>query len=235
MSHGRLLLRHFLDAFRGFYGPRLGRTTSRRSGSRISARSPLNTLLRYEAVIQCFPLAPWPARSSAVPTTASSRSIRRWSPTSTRSSLRWRRFPTTLSGHAFAEGDKRHYFLPCPHCGTLQTLKWSQMRWPGDDRAKAFYVCEHCGESISEREKQSMVAQGEWRSTAAGDGKTASFHISALYSPFVSWGEIAREHEACGNDPAAGSCEQHRHQDQSPSADQHDSPLSGGFDEGGDA
>ena len=76
------------------------------------------------------------------------------------------------------------------------------MRWPGDDRAKAFYVCEHCGESISEREKQSMVAQGEWRSTAAGDGKTASFHISALYSPFVSWGEIAREHEACGNDPA---------------------------------
>ncbi len=103
---------------------------------------------------------------------------------------------------AFAEGDQRRYFVPCPHCGVLQALRWSQVKWPGDDRPRAFYLCEHCGEAISERDKQSMIAEGQWRATAAGDGKTASFHISALYSPFVSWGEIALEHLACGDDPS---------------------------------
>lgn len=102
---------------------------------------------------------------------------------------------------AFAEGDQRRYHVPCPHCDTLQVLKWSQVKWPGDDRSKAFYLCPHCGEGISERHKSLMVSQGVWMATATGDGKTASFHISALYSPFVSWSEIALEHEACGNDP----------------------------------
>ncbi len=102
---------------------------------------------------------------------------------------------------AFDEGDQRQYHVPCPHCGTLQVLEWKQVRWPGEDRAKAFMLCPHCGEGISERHKQSMVAEGVWMPTAEGDGKTASFHLSAFYSPFISWSEIALEHEACGNDP----------------------------------
>ncbi len=102
---------------------------------------------------------------------------------------------------AFAEGDQRQYHVPCPKCGTLQVLKWTQVRWPGEDRSKAFYLCPHCGEGISERHKQNMVAEGCWFPMAEGDGKTASFHISALYSPFVSWSEIALEHQAAGNDP----------------------------------
>jgi phage terminase large subunit GpA-like protein len=102
---------------------------------------------------------------------------------------------------AFDEGDQRQYHVPCPHCGTLQVLKWTKVRWPDEDRSKAFYLCEHCGSGISERHKQNMVSEGVWMPMAEGDGKTASFHISALYSPFVSWSEIALEHEACGNDP----------------------------------
>lgn len=103
---------------------------------------------------------------------------------------------------AFEEGDQRRFFVPCPHCGTFQTLRWSQVRWPGEDRKRAFYTCEHCGEAIHERHKAAMVAQGEWGATAQGDGRTASFHISALYSPFVSWGEVAVEHGLAHKDPA---------------------------------
>jgi phage terminase large subunit GpA-like protein len=109
---------------------------------------------------------------------------------------------TSRIAAAFAEGDQRRYFVPCPHCGALQFLKWAQVKWPGDDRAKAFYVCEACGESISERHKGAMVAAGKWMATVESDGKTASFHLSSLYSPFVSWGEIRLEHEACSRDPA---------------------------------
>jgi phage terminase large subunit GpA-like protein len=102
---------------------------------------------------------------------------------------------------AHAEGDQRKYFVPCPHCASFQFLKWQQVKWLGDDRAKAFYVCEHCGEAIYERHKQAMVAEGVWQATADGDGKTASFHLSGLYSPFVSWGEIALKQEAAASDP----------------------------------
>jgi phage terminase large subunit GpA-like protein len=46
-----------------------------------------------------------------------------------------------------------------------------------------------------------MLAAGEWRATAPGDGRTVGFHLSALYSPFETWAEIAVEHGLVRNDP----------------------------------
>jgi phage terminase large subunit GpA-like protein len=42
-----------------------------------------------------------------------------------------------------------------------------------------------------------MLAQGEWRAGTKGDGKTAGFHISSLYSPvgWFSWGDAAKQFE----------------------------------------
>src|SRR5690242_9123237 len=42
-----------------------------------------------------------------------------------------------------------------------------------------------------------MLAQGEWRPGAAGDGRTAGFHLSSLYSPvgWFSWADAARQFE----------------------------------------
>ncbi len=94
---------------------------------------------------------------------------------------------------AFVESDQRRYFVPCPHCGAMQTLKWAGVTWPDGEPLKAFYGCESCGGVIEERDKPAMLAAGEWRATAKSDGRMAGFHLSALYSPFESWGEIAAE------------------------------------------
>lgn len=102
---------------------------------------------------------------------------------------------------AFEESDQRRFFVPCPHCGAYQALRWAQVTWADGHRAGAWYICEHCGEPIYERHKPAMLSQGEWRSTAAGDGRTAGFHLSALYSPFETWAEIAIEHGAVYRDP----------------------------------
>lgn len=102
---------------------------------------------------------------------------------------------------AFAESDQRLFFVPCPHCGAFQALRWPQVRWEDDHRGGAWYQCEHCGDAVYERHKPAMLAQGEWRATAAGDGRTAGFHLSALYSPFETWSEIAVEHGAVHRDP----------------------------------
>ena len=62
-------------------------------------------------------------------------------------------------------------------------------------------VCEENGCVIEERDKPKMLRAGEWRATAAGDGRTAGFHLSALYSPFELWGDIADEFLTVRRDP----------------------------------
>jgi phage terminase large subunit GpA-like protein len=49
-----------------------------------------------------------------------------------------------------------------------------------------------------------MLARGEWRAGAKGDGRTAGFHISSLYSPvgWFSWGDAAKQFEQAQKNPA---------------------------------
>jgi phage terminase large subunit GpA-like protein len=102
---------------------------------------------------------------------------------------------------AYAESDQRVFKVPCPHCGMMQVLKWAQVQRPPGERGGAVYVCEACGVAIEERHKFSMLSGGQWEATAPGDGRTAGFHLSALYSPFESWAEIAIEHGVAYRDP----------------------------------
>lgn len=91
--------------------------------------------------------------------------------------------------------DQRRYFVPCPCCGHMQWLQWGQMKWEDNEPSTAQYECESCGERFSEQHKTKMLAAGEWRATAPGDGKTAGFHLSSLYSPlgWKSWEEVVED------------------------------------------
>jgi len=104
---------------------------------------------------------------------------------------------------AFEESDQRRYFVPCPYCGHHQVLKWLNVKWPEGRPDEAAYRCEACEELIAERLKPAMLAAGEWRAEAAGDGKTAGFHLSGLYSPagWYSWAEAARDFLAAKDVP----------------------------------
>ena len=92
----------------------------------------------------------------------------------------------------FLLSDQRRYFVPAPCCGTLQWLKWQQLKWESNDPSTVLYECEHCGERFSESHKTQILTAGRWIPTAASDGKTAGFHLSSLYSPlgWKSWEEI---------------------------------------------
>jgi phage terminase large subunit GpA-like protein len=95
---------------------------------------------------------------------------------------------------AYEESDQRRYWVPCPHCDEYQVLKMASIRWPEGTPDKAVYVCPQCGREIQNHQKTSMLERGEWRPGAAGDGRTAGFHLSSLYSPvgWLSWPEAAR-------------------------------------------
>jgi phage terminase large subunit GpA-like protein len=91
--------------------------------------------------------------------------------------------------------DQRRFFVPCPHCGVKQWLKWPQLKWENNDPSTVMYECEACKEQFPESHKTQILAAGEWRATAPGDGKTAGFHLSSLYSPlgWKSWEEIVED------------------------------------------
>lgn len=105
----------------------------------------------------------------------------------------------TIAGASIIEreyeaSDQRRYFVPCPHCGHYQWLRFDRLRWEKGRPETAVYVCEACEEPIAEHHKTQMLERGEWRATAPENaGKTAGFHLSSLYSPvgWRSWRDIA--------------------------------------------
>jgi phage terminase large subunit GpA-like protein len=105
---------------------------------------------------------------------------------------------------AFEESDQRYFWVPCPVCREFQTLKFPQLRWPKGQPERAVYVCEHCGQDIHNHQKQWMLALGEWRREGVGDGKTAGFHLSSLYSPvgWFSWADAAKQFVQAQKNPA---------------------------------
>ena len=106
----------------------------------------------------------------------------------------------------YEASDQRRYFVPCPHCGHRQWLRFEQLRWErgedGNFPDTAAYVCESCEVLIPEHHKTWMLEHGEWRAMAEGNGgnggRTAGFHLSSLYSPigWRSWKEVAAAWES---------------------------------------
>lgn len=121
--------------------------------------------------------------------------------------------PTTTDGLIWKEfqgGDRRRYWIPCPHCAAFQVLAWAQVRWneklEHDPRRlkrerAAWYECERCAGKIEDLHKREYLARGVWVPEGAElvDGEVRgapitdhrSYHIWAGYSPWLTWAEIA--------------------------------------------
>jgi phage terminase large subunit GpA-like protein len=106
----------------------------------------------------------------------------------------------------YEASDQRRFFVPCPHCGAMQWLKFERLRWEKGQPETAEYHCEGCEAPIAEHHKTAMLEAGEWRATAtAADPNTVGYHLSALYSPigWLSWERIVRAWDAAqGSDEA---------------------------------
>ncbi len=103
---------------------------------------------------------------------------------------------------AYKTGDQRRYFVPCPHCGAKDYLKFKPtaaggghvMRWPKGKPREAYFECSRGGCRIEHKDKFRIIAAGEWRAERPFNG-IASFRIWAAYShsPNATWGDIASE------------------------------------------
>jgi len=101
----------------------------------------------------------------------------------------------------FLNGDRRFYYVKCPQCGVSQQLVFSQLKFPNKSPEFVYYECANnqCAYQIQEVEKHQMLLDGFWQATEP-DNTYPSFHLNALYSPWKSWKEIAREWIASEDD-----------------------------------
>lgn len=117
---------------------------------------------------------------------------------------------------AWEASDQRRYHVPCPHCGELQVLYFSEqwrpkgmpeergyLRWDkGEDGrpTNVRYVCVGCQGEIREEHKADMLARGTWIAEKPFEG-TAGFWLNALYSPWFPWAKLVRQFYQVKNHP----------------------------------
>ena len=110
----------------------------------------------------------------------------------------------------FEGSDQRYYYVPCPTCGHMQTLEWERLHY-SKDYSVVHYQCAgpECDVLIEEYHKGEMLAKGEWRAHAEGDGETVGFHLNALYSPlgWMDWKSLAKQFEKAKKAQAKGDLE----------------------------
>ncbi len=102
---------------------------------------------------------------------------------------------------AYEQSDRRRYYVPCTQCGHFQVLRFENLRGTPDD---CYYICEANACVLTEDDKHVMVRRGEWRAEnpGGGDGRTAGFQLSALYSTIgYTWGEILADFQKCEGIP----------------------------------
>lgn len=98
---------------------------------------------------------------------------------------------------AFEESDKRRYYVPCPHCESMQTLAWKNLSWAKGEDGKwdgtdPWYNCDDCGSKIEEGDKPAMMKAGRWIAEGFSRG-VAGFHINELYSPWRKWRDMVAD------------------------------------------
>lgn len=104
----------------------------------------------------------------------------------------------------YLRSDQRKFLVPCPSCGHYQALRWEQVKWENRDPETVRYECEGCNERFKESAKTKILGRGRWEAQSSGDGITAGFQLSSLYSPlgWRSWPEIVDDFLRSKNDPA---------------------------------
>lgn len=128
----------------------------------------------------------------------------------------------------FEAGDRRFFYVPCPHCGVFQALEIDQMRGPdAGEGLSAHFRCIECNGAILDGHKPDMLAAGVWiaRRVADGDGVVPntiapekitiwacppcegrcrdwqpSYHLWAAYAPRERFGSIWERWEGAQGD-----------------------------------
>lgn len=97
----------------------------------------------------------------------------------------------------FLNSNQSYYHVPCPDCGHMFVFKWEMVKWQKSDDGEliedsVYLECPACFYHITDKDKESMLSRGEWRASKP-QRTMPGFHISSLYSPWLSFSKLVRE------------------------------------------
>lgn len=105
-------------------------------------------------------------------------------------------------------GDQRKFVMPCPHCNKRIPFEWrrgkgdynldfppeAKLEEGGYDwhllKAATRYKCQKCDGLITDADKLRMLRKGKWKPTAKGEPGVRSYHLSSMYSPTITFGDM---------------------------------------------
>lgn len=118
--------------------------------------------------------------------------------------------PTLKTGAIWREWEsctrQLFFYVPCPHCGRMQRLRFHQLKFPKEGSKKegsktersaaAYYECPYCQGKISDADKHRMLQLGQWKNEGETEGtrvspKKTGFALNAIYSPWLSFADVA--------------------------------------------
>jgi len=95
----------------------------------------------------------------------------------------------------YERSSRGRFMVACPHCDTRQALEFENLRFDEADPSNACYHCQACGAAIDQRHKADMLAAGIWVHERPELIEIhAGYAINALYSPVLSWTEVAAKY-----------------------------------------
>ncbi|MCT8970594.1 phage terminase large subunit family protein [Microbaculum marinisediminis] len=72
----------------------------------------------------------------------------------------------------YEAGDRRLFYVPCPHCAVFHPLRFDQMRGPDSGAGLPAHLrCPQCDGIILDGHKPDMMARGEWIPTRVREGE----------------------------------------------------------------
>lgn len=120
--------------------------------------------------------------------------------------------PTYKTGNIwqlYESADVRHEFqVPCPFCGYYQPLEWNSVKFDSTQditeiQYNTYYECRSCGGHITDQYKPDMLEKGRWvpLNEVKGKPKDVAFKLNSLYSPWVTFGQMAAEFMKSKDEP----------------------------------
>ena len=103
----------------------------------------------------------------------------------------------TVSGasrieRAYENSDQRKFYVPCIHCKYSHIFEWKNVIFDKEYLHNAHLVCPKCKGKIDNADRIRSIAKGVWKASEKFTG-IAGFHLSGLYSPWISLEEAVKE------------------------------------------
>ena len=92
----------------------------------------------------------------------------------------------------YENSSRGEWNAPCPCCGELQPLVWSNVVFDKNDLSEIRYACSKCGVISSEAEWKEHFIDGTFVHEDP-DNPVRGFHLNTLASTLTTWQEVVEK------------------------------------------